>query len=302
MLKKLFQDNSRFSFYLLLFMTVGLVVSGWINIYVQYIGLREATKTATQNAALEIVRSTARAANIYWVDQLKIMNWDPNTITDAQIRQIETQFFTNYIDPIQLLVPQGDAWVIGYDNEMVFDNSVDFPYFGMTIDQFLPEQAQAGGAREYDQMLSDVLNRHENTGEYIWLTEKGVEIGAWTPAVLYEKNNIKWMIGLTTPLSAVMEKSGANASIRQSIWMMTFVTLVVGIVFYGFVLGQRRVRALQKELAQLKVEIDQSKRQREVQQIVESEYFQSLKAKATELRTKPRIRRPDLEQISGDEK
>jgi hypothetical protein len=265
-------------------MTVGLVISGWINVYLQYINLREATKTATEAAALEIVRSTARAARLYWADQLKIQNLEPNKITDEQLRNIEIQFFTNYIDPIQLLVPEGDAWVIGYNNEMVFDKSVDFPYFGMPIDQFLPAQAVAGGAKNYDQMLSDVLNRRENTGEYTWYKPKGVEIGAWTPAILYENKNIKWMIGLTTPLSAVMDKSGANRSVRQSVLLMCFVTLVVGIVFYSFVLGQRRVRVLQTELAQLKIEIDQSKRQQEVQQIVDSDYFQTLKAKAAEMR------------------
>jgi len=135
-------------------------------------------------------------------------------------------------------------------------------------------------------MLQDVLLRNESTGEYIWLEEKGVEIGAWTPAILDEKHNIKWMIGLTTPLSAVMETSGANEFIRQSIIQMSFVTIVVFIVFYSFALGQRRVRALQKQLAELKIEIDQSKRKHDVDVIVESEYFQSLKVKAAEMRSR----------------
>jgi hypothetical protein len=44
MFKKLFQDSSQSSFYVLLFMTVGLVLFGWYNIYSQYISLQEATK------------------------------------------------------------------------------------------------------------------------------------------------------------------------------------------------------------------------------------------------------------------
>lgn len=284
--KKNIQDNSGVSFYLLLFLTLGLVIAGWVNVYLQYVSLRDATKAATKAAALEIVRSTARAATSYWSDQLTILGLTEDTITNEQIRAIESQFFTEYIDPIQLLVAEGDAWVIGYNNEMVFDQSVDFPYFGMTIDEFLPVQAEAGGATQYEQMLQDVLLRHESTGEYIWLEEKGVEIGAWAPAVLDETHNIKWMVGLTTPLSAVMETSGANAFIRQSTTQMSFVTVVVFIVFYSFVLGQRRVRALQKQLAELKIEIDQAKRQHDVDEIVESEYFQSLKVKAAEMRSR----------------
>lgn len=284
--KKNVQDYSKVSFYLLLFMTLGLVIAGWFNIYRQYVSLRDATKAATKASALEIVRSTARAAKSYWSDQLTILGLTEETITNEQIRAIESQFFTEYIDPIQLLVAEGDAWVIGYNNEMVFDQSVDFPYFGMTIDEFLPVQAEAGGAANYEQMLQDVLLRHESTGEYIWLAEKGVEIGAWAPAVLDDRHNIKWMIGLTTPLSAVMETSGANDFIRQSITQMSFVTIVVFIVFYSFALGQRRVRALQKQLADLKIEIDQAKRKHDVDEIVESEYFQSLKVKAAEMRSR----------------
>lgn len=284
MKKRTASDSSQFSFYLLLFLTLGLVVLGWLNVYWQYVSLREATKKATKAAALEIVRSTSRAANSFWNDQLTILGLSEDTITTDQIRAIESQFFAEYIAPIQLLVPEGNAWVIGYNNEMVFDTSVDFPYFGMTIDQFLPVQAENGGASQYEQMLQDVLLRHESTGEYIWLTEKGLEIGAWAPAVLDETNNIKWMIGLTTPLSAVLEVSGSNASVRQSVAQMTGVTVVVLLVFYAFVVGQRRVRALQKQVAQLRIEIDQAKRQQEVDLIVESEYFQSLKAKAAQMR------------------
>lgn len=284
MKKRNASDNSQFSFYLLLFLTLGLVVLGWLNVYWQYVSLREATKKATKAAALEIVRSTSRAANSFWNDQLTILGLSEDTITTDQIRAIESQFFAEYIAPIQLLVPEGNAWVIGYNNEMVFDTSVDFPYFGMTIDEFLPVQAQNGGATQYEQMLQDVLLRHESTGEYIWLTEKGLEIGAWAPAVLDETNNIKWMIGLTTPLSAVLEVSGSNASVRQSVAQMTGVTIVVLLVFYAFVVGQRRVRALQKQVAQLRIEIDHAKRQQEVDLIVESEYFQSLKAKAAQMR------------------
>jgi len=182
---------------------------------------------------------------------------------------------------------------------MVFDESDDFPYFGIPIDKFLPMQAeQPNGASDYAQLLSDVIDRRENTGAYIWVQdkgsqyagwysgEKGWEIGAWSPAIVDKKNNIKWMIGLTTPLAAIMEESGARDSVNRSILFMAIVTVVIAIVFYSFVLGQRRVQALQKEVAQLKIEIDAAKQQQDVSKIVESEYFQSLKERAAEIRAR----------------
>jgi hypothetical protein len=299
MKKKLSPDRAQSSFYALLFMTVGLVLFGWYNVYSQYVSLREATTKSIQAAELEIVRATARAAKADWDDQLTIMGLDANTITAEQIQGIELRFLMDYVRPIKLLVPEGNAWVIGNDNRMVFDESDDFPYFGVPIDQFLPLQAKVtGGAKDYDQMLSDVLKRRENTGWYIWQQdkgsgyagwytwEKGIEIGAWTPAIVDKKNNIQWMIGLTTPLAAIMKESGARDSVNQSFLFMSVVTVVIGLIFNSFLLGQRRVRALQKEVAQLKIVIDETRKQKEVAQILESDYFQSLQKRAAEIRAK----------------
>jgi len=299
-MKKTSGNQNQSSFYILLFMTVGLVLFGWYNVYSQYVSLKDATVKAIQAAELEIVRATARAAKAYWQDQLIINNLSPDTITPAQITDIEQSFLLDYVRPITLLVPEGNAWIIGSDNSMVFDDSPDFQqYFGMPISEFLAEQAAVpGGASDYDQMLSDVLARREGTGKYIWEQDKGLkyaswytwekgwEIGAWAPAIVDERNNIQWMIGLTTPLAAIMQETGARASVNRSIIFMAVVTIVIAIVFYSFVLGQKRVQALQKEVAQLKIEIDAAKKQQDVNKIVESEYFQSLKERAAEIRAR----------------
>ena len=49
---------------------------------------------------------------------------------------------------------------------------------------------------------------------------------------------------------------------------------------------RQREQALKEQIRELKVEIDQSKRQKEVSQIVDSEYFRDLKKRASELRSK----------------
>jgi len=247
MLKKSSGNQNQSSFYILLFMTVGLVLFGWYNVYSQYRSLKDATVKAIQAAELEIVRATGRAAQAYWTDQLTILKIDADAITPEQVQKIELDFLLNYVRPINLLVPEGNAWIIGRDNTMVFDESDDFPYFGIPIDKFLPMQAeQPNGASDYAQLLSDVIDRRENTGAYIWVQdkgseyagwyagEKGWEIGAWSPAIVDKKNDIKWMIGLTTPLAAIMQESGARDSVNRSILFMAIVTVVIAIVFYSF--------------------------------------------------------------------
>jgi CRP-like cAMP-binding protein len=49
---------------------------------------------------------------------------------------------------------------------------------------------------------------------------------------------------------------------------------------------KQREDALRREIAELKIEIDESKRKRQVAEITESDYFQSLKSQARELRRK----------------
>jgi CRP-like cAMP-binding protein len=49
---------------------------------------------------------------------------------------------------------------------------------------------------------------------------------------------------------------------------------------------KQREDALRREIAELKIEIDESKRKRQVSEITESEYFQALKSQAKDLRRK----------------
>jgi signal transduction histidine kinase len=49
---------------------------------------------------------------------------------------------------------------------------------------------------------------------------------------------------------------------------------------------QEREQALRKEVSRLKIQIDQAKKERQVQEIVGSDYFQSLKEQADKLRGK----------------
>jgi len=49
---------------------------------------------------------------------------------------------------------------------------------------------------------------------------------------------------------------------------------------------QEREETLRKEVAQLRIQIDESKRKQEAQSIMDSDYYKSLKEKAKKLRQK----------------
>jgi uncharacterized membrane protein (DUF106 family) len=289
-LKSITKDRSRLNFAILVLVTVGLVLVGWASVYAQYVSLRQAGIKAMQEAELEIVQSTARAAQVYVDQQINMLGRSVD-----ELRTIEEEIFLKFVAPIELLVPEGDAWIIGADKRMVFDQSVDFPYWDLTLAEFLDVQAECCGASDYDKMRDDVMGDREGVGSYIWLPEKGLEIGAWTPAEVIVDGEVytKWVIGLTTPLPAIMDATGANASILNSILVNIAVTLVVAGVLLSFRAGQRRVQELEQRVAELQIEIDEAKRDRDVKLIVESEYFQDLRAQAKELRARSRDRREE---------
>jgi phage regulator Rha-like protein len=49
---------------------------------------------------------------------------------------------------------------------------------------------------------------------------------------------------------------------------------------------QKREESLRQQIADLRIEIDEAKKERQVGEIVESEYFQNLRAQASALRRK----------------
>ncbi|GAK55075.1 two-component sensor histidine kinase [Candidatus Vecturithrix granuli] len=61
-----------------------------------------------------------------------------------------------------------------------------------------------------------------------------------------------------------------------------------------------REQSLKQEIKQLRIEIDEAKREKQVKEITETETFQSLQAKAAELRRRRQIKRRQTEAISED--
>lgn len=57
--------------------------------------------------------------------------------------------------------------------------------------------------------------------------------------------------------------------------------------------GYLREQSLQQQIQQLKIEIDQVKRQKQVSEIVETDFFQGIQARARSIRERKRQSKPD---------
>jgi hypothetical protein len=281
------QDRVQFYYRALFVLITLMVVFGWAGVWYQRVTLEQASKEAFQSAALEIVQGLGVAAQTYVSQQLNELG---RPVSD--LPQIAQEAQRELFSVVRLLVDAGDPWIIGADNTMAFDESDNFEYFGIPIDQFLELQAaKPNGAQSYQGMLGDVINRSEGVGEYIW-ENNTVEIGAWTPVMIHEESGTEWMIGITTPLAAVLQAAGVDDATRTSVIVMGVVTVIVLAVVIGLRLSLREVRDLQAQVQQLQIQIDTQKRDTEVRDIVESEYFQQLSSRAKELRARARRATP----------
>lgn len=190
----------------LVLIVIGL---GWY-LSLRYEGtLEQAVIDSYQKTQLEVVRAVARSAELYAEDALA---------GGVDIQTIEQTIFRRFVAPVRLL-EHGDAWIYAPDH-IVFDLSEDLPpeYVGKSMAEIFALQAQHG-AYHYEAMTEDVTSAREGVGWYVWMPDKGREIGAWTPARVAEH---VWTIGLSTPLDEILAASGIAAQTR-----LLFVVMLV---------------------------------------------------------------------------
>lgn len=128
----------------------------------------------------------------------------------------------------------------------MFDLSSDFPeiYRGKSMAEIFALQS-ARGARHYESMTDDVMNAREGVGWYIWLPEKGIEVGAWTP-VRFGPH--VWTIGLSTPLQEILQATGTERQLGF-IWTMLCTASVLGMLLAATALwAGRRGRQLDNQV------------------------------------------------------
>jgi len=196
---------------LVVFFAIGL---GWYVVADYRNALEEALTKSYQETQLEIVRAVARSSAVYVDEKLR---------EGKLVGEIEQEIFRRFVAPVHLLT-NGDAWIYA-PSHVVFDLSSDFPeaYRGKSMAEIFAMQA-VKGASHHEEMTRDVQGSREGVGWYIWLPEKGKEVGAWTPVKI---GSHVWTIGLSTPLSEILQAAGAQTQ-------MNFISLVLAT---GSVLG-----------------------------------------------------------------
>lgn len=245
-----------------LFVAVIFVVSmGWYVSFHYKNALRQAIINSYQETQLEIVRSVARATELYIADELR---------KGTDITTIEQNILKKFVAPIHLL-ENGDAWIYAPDH-VVFDLSSDFPdgYRGKSMEEIFESQVHSG-ASHYEKMTDDILHSREGVGWYIWLPEKGPEIASWTPVKF---GSYVWTIGLSTPLFEILEVTKAK---NQEIFItriLIFITILCISVLILTLLSKTRRLKLENETYETKAKL-----QALIESIPDIIYFKDTKGK-----------------------
>lgn len=302
-MKKARSDKTRN--YTLIALPIVLIVFGWYSVIDQSWRLEQATVQTFQNAELEVVRNAARAATLYIQTEIDRRGVDA-------IHDIEQEVLINLVKPIRIGTV-GDAWI--YSPEYaVFDESEDFPveYIGKSMAAIFEIQKE-NGASHYDQMTDDVMNGREGIGWYVWDPTKahesapwwepitqdtGREIAAWTPVEVFPgtESELVWVIGMSAMLPELMHSTGAYDHIQSSIITMSAVTVLVFGLLFMLNRAKSEVQELRLQVEALHIEIDEARRSQEVAEIVETDFFQDLSARAREMRE----RRKGLQSDDGE--
>ena len=103
--------------------------------------------------------------------------------------------------------------------------------------------SSASGARHVEAIQMAVRAAQEGMGWYVPARGADKTIAAWTPA---EINGATWVIGISTPLPAILKATGAIQRDRTSIiWITTgtLVTLTLGLAWYHYVQQAKATQA-----------------------------------------------------------
>jgi hypothetical protein len=281
-----------------------LVALGWYNVVVFAINVEEAAINTYQEAQLEIVRNAGRAAKLYFETELEERG-------EEAVSEIEVEVLNNLVTPVRIGTTQvgdestnvGDAWIYAPDH-VIFDPSTDFPdiYAGKSMAQIFEIQKDSG-AFHYEAMSEAVGNAEGGQGWYVWdpakaseaapwwefLTQdSGREIAAWWPVEIEGHEDLEWVVGMSAMLPYIMRATGGYDQINRAVIQMLIVTALVAALLVALNRSQAQVQELRAQVAELRIEIDETKKAQQVSEIVDSEYFQSLEARAKEMRERKR--------------
>ncbi len=223
------EQAKKLGFFLFVFI-IFINILGWSWVFVNKINIERISITTFQDTQLEIVKAVARSVSSYATREFEERG-------NAAIPEIELEICRQFIKPVRYL-KQGSAWIYT-PGHVVFYQSEDFldKYKGKNMAQIFAIQKDEG-ASHYEEMVKSVMAANEGVDWYIWLPEKGREVAAWTPVRVGRQI---WIIGLTTPLSEILEKSAVFQNAIFSITLMGLVTLLSSLLLIGWTILQKKV-------------------------------------------------------------
>jgi hypothetical protein len=293
------KQQERLRAFVMVALPLFFLALGWYAVFAQAYRMEASAIRTFQEAELEVVQNAARASSVYITNEIERRG------TEA-IPDIEQEVLDNFVDPIHIGT-LGDAWI--YSPEYaIFDQSEDFPreYIGKSMAEIFTIQ-QANGAQHYEAMSAAVMNGEEGVGWYMWEPDKaaestpwwefatqdtGWEIAAWTPVVVFPDTDqeLIWVIGMSAMLPEILQSTGVYAQTQEAIITMSIVTLVVFGMLYFLNRAEVQVQELRQQVKELHIQVDEAKRAREVNAIMETDYFRDLSARATSLREQRKAR------------
>ena len=275
-----------------------LIAFGWFRTVEQAVNIENNTIQTFQQAQLEIVRNAVDFAEYYIGVNL------PAGASAEERNDLAQDVQRIVVSPIEIYSVGdsnlGDAWIYKENGGPVFDDSEDFDDAyqreNINIAQIFEARAEASGARHYEDMVEAIIAGEEGVGWYVWSADKdrasapwwefitrdtGIEIAAWTDVTNDDVfGDLSWIIGMSTMLPSIMQVTGAYTQINQSIITMAIATVVAVALLILLRRAEAEVKNLRKKVQELRIEIDEGKKEQQVSAIVESDDFQDLLSRA----------------------
>jgi hypothetical protein len=89
-------------------------------------------------------------------------------------------------------------------------------------------------------------------------------------------------------LPHIMRMTGAYDQIQNAMIQMLVVTAAIAVMLILLRRAQAQVQELRAQVAELRIVIDEAKKEQQVSEIVDSKYFQELEARAKQMRERKR--------------
>ena len=231
-----------------------LNLSGWLIVIRQNNTLENAAISAYQQTQMQIVKSIAKSAE-YFISDTMVRN--PRSTTG----ELEDELYQRYIWPVHLL-NSGVAWIFT-PNQVIFSPNYNIPetYRNQSGPKVLSD-LKANAPVDFVATADSIIRGAQGTGWFVWSTTRGREIAAWAP---FSVGNVIWVVGMSTPLSEILDSIGEARQAHTSFVLMFSVSLASLSLITAWGIQYVGRRRLDKALQKTTHDLEQRVRQRTVE-------------------------------------